>query len=411
MNKVELLAPAGDLEKLKIALMYGADAVYLAGEAFGMRKASKNFNEEQLKEGVKFAHNLGKRVYITLNIIPHNDDLEGLEEYVEYLVDIDVDAVIVSDPGIYSIVRSVSKDLEVHLSTQASVTNYQTVRFWEQMGVKRIVLARELSLDEIRKIKDEVPNMDLEVFVHGAMCISYSGRCLLSNYMTGRDANKGDCAQACRWKYNLVEEKRPGEYYPIEETNEGTFIYNSKDLCMIDSIPDLVNSGVNSFKIEGRVKTQYYVATVIRSYRLAIDAYYNNEYTPELAEYLLNEIKKSSHRDFTKGFFYNKPTEDDQLYTSSSYTRNYDFVGIVLDYDENTKIATIEQRNRIFKGDRLEVFGPEKDFYEFEVGTMINDEGEEVDVVPRAREIFKIKVDYPLKPWYLLRKELNSNID
>lgn len=406
MKKVELLAPAGDLEKLKIAIMYGADAVYLAGEAFGMRTASKNFNEEQLKEGVEFAHSRKKKVYITLNIIPHNDDLDGLEEYVQYLIDINVDAVIVSDPGIYSIVRSISEDLEVHLSTQASVTNYKTVKFWEKMGIKRIVLARELSLEEIKRIKEEVPNMDLEVFVHGAMCISYSGRCLLSNYMTGRDANRGDCAQACRWKYHLVEEKRPGEYYPIEETDKGTFIYNSKDLCMIDSLDDLISSGVDSLKIEGRVKTQYYVATVIRSYRIAIDAYYNGDYTKELADYLLNEIKKSSHRDFTKGFFYNKPTAEDQLYTSSSYTRNYDFVGIVLDYDENTKIATIEQRNRIFKGDKLEVFGPEKDYFEFEMGTMINDEGKEVDVVPRAREIFKTKIDFSVKPWYMIRKKL-----
>lgn len=406
MNKIELLAPAGDLEKLKMAFMYGADAVYLAGEVFGMRKASKNFNREELKEGVEFAHNLGKKVYVTLNIIPHNDDLIGLEEYVKYLIEIKIDALLVSDPGIYSVIRSIDTDIEIHLSTQASVTNYKTVKFWENMGVKRIVLARELSLMEISKIKREVPNMDLEVFVHGAMCISYSGRCLLSNYMTGRDANRGDCAQACRWKYNLVEEKRPGEYYPIEETEQGTFIYNSKDLCMIDSIPDLIESGVNSLKIEGRVKTQYYVATVIRSYRLAIDAYYKGEYTEDLADFLLNEIKKSSHRDFTKGFFYNKPTEEDQLYTSSSYTRDYDFVGIVLDYDEETKIATIEQRNRIFTGDKLEVFGPEKDFYEFNVGEMINDEGEKVDVVPRAKEIFKLKIDHPIQPWYLLRKKI-----
>lgn len=406
MKKVELLAPAGDLEKLKTAIDYGADAVYLAGEAFGMRKASKNFDEQQLVEGVEFAHSKGKKIYITLNIIPHNEDLIGLEEYVEFLARINVDALIVSDPGIYSVVRSVNKDIEVHLSTQASVTNYETVKFWHNLGVKRIVLARELSLKEIKEIKTKVPDMDLEVFVHGAMCISYSGRCLLSNYMTGRDANRGDCAQACRWKYNLVEEKRPGEYYPIEETEDGTFIYNSKDLCMIDSLEDLINSGVDSLKIEGRVKTQYYVATVIRSYRIAIDAYYNGTYTKELADYLLNEIRKSSHRDFTKGFFYNKPTEEDQLYTSSSYTRNYDFVGIVLDYDLETKIATIEQRNRIFKGDILEVFGPEKEFFEFEAGTMINDKGEEVEVVPRAREVFDIKIDYPVKSGYLIRKKL-----
>ena len=406
MKKIELLAPAGDLDKLKMAIIYGADAVYLAGESFGMRKASKNFNEDQLIEGLKFAHDRNKKVYITLNIIPHNEDLIGLEEYVIFLVKHKVDALIVSDPGVYSVIRSINKDIEVHLSTQASVTNFYTVKFWKKMGVDRIVLARELSLNEIKEIKNNVPDIDLEVFVHGAMCISYSGRCLLSNYMTGRDANRGDCAQACRWKYNLVEEKRPGEFFPIEETSEGTFIYNSKDLCMINSLNELIDSGVDSFKKEGRVKTQNYVATVIRSYRIALDAIYKGEYTQELANYLLDEIKKSSHRDFTKGFFFNKPTNEDQLYKSSSYTRNYDFVGIILDYDHKNKIATIEQRNRIFKGDELEIFGPEKDFNTFIIDSMINDKGEEVDVVPRAREIFTTKIDFPVKQWDMIRKKV-----
>lgn len=408
MKKIELLAPAGDLEKLKYAIHYGADAVYLAGPDFGMRKASKNFTYEQLLEAIEFVHENNKKIYITLNIIPHNEDLVGLKEYVQFLVESKVDALIVSDPGIYSVIRSVSKDIEIHLSTQASVTNYETVRFWEDMGVKRIVLARELSLEEIEKIKSEVPNVDLEVFVHGAMCISYSGRCLLSNYMTGRDANRGDCAQACRWKYNLVEEKRPGEYYPIEEDDNGTFIFNSKDLCMIKHIPELFEANVDSLKIEGRVKTLYYVATVIRSYRLAIDAYYNGTYTKELATELLDEIKKVSHRDFTTGFFFKKPDENDQLYTTSSYIRNYDFVGIVLDYDKESKIATIEQRNRIFSGDELEVFGPEYEYNKFIMGEMVNSEGEVVDVVPRAKEIFKTKIDFPVKKYDLIRKAIEE---
>lgn len=408
MKKIELLAPAGDLEKLKYAIHYGADAVYLAGPDFGMRKASKNFTNEQLLEAIEFVHENNKKIYITLNIIPHNEDLVGLKEYVQFLVENKVDALIVSDPGIYSVIRSVSKDIEIHLSTQASVTNYETVRFWEDMGVKRIVLARELSLEEIEKIKSEVPNVDLEVFVHGAMCISYSGRCLLSNYMTGRDANRGDCAQACRWKYNLVEEKRPGEYYPIEEDDNGTFIFNSKDLCMIKHIPELFEANVDSLKIEGRVKTLYYVATVIRSYRLAIDAYYNGTYTKELATELLDEIKKVSHRDFTTGFFFKKPDEHDQLYTTSSYIRNYDFVGIVLDYDKDSKIATIEQRNRIFSGDELEVFGPEYEYNKFIMGEMVNSEGEVVDVVPRAKEIFKTKIDFPVKKYDLIRKAIEE---
>ncbi len=404
MKKIELLAPAGDLEKLKYAIIYGADAVYLAGQSFGMRKASKNFTDEELKEALEFVHKYNKRIYVTLNIIPHNDDLIGLEEYVRFLVDIQVDALIVSDPGIYSLVRSVSKEIEVHLSTQASVTNYETVKFWEKMGVKRTILARELSLEEIKKIKKEVPDTDLEVFVHGAMCISYSGRCLLSNYMTGRDANRGDCAQACRWKYHLVEEKRPGEYFPIEEEDKGTFIYNSKDLCMIKHIPELLDSGVDSLKLEGRVKTLYYVATVVRSYRLAIDSYNNGNYTSELADELLAEIKKVSHRDFTTGFFFKKPDENDQLYTSSSYIRNYDFVGIVLDYDVDTQVATIEQRNRIFSGDKLEVFGPEYGFKEFTMCEMINSDNEVVNVVPKAKEIFKTKMEFPVKKYDLIRK-------
>ncbi len=292
MKKVELLAPAGDLDKLKTAIDYGADAVYMAGPDYGLRTASKNFTIEDMKEAVEYAHSRGKKIYITMNILAHNDDLEGIEDYIQNLIDINVDALIVSDPGIYSIIRSINKDVEVHMSTQASVTNFRTVKYWMDQGIKRIVLARELSLKEIQDIKKNIPDSELECFVHGAMCMSYSGRCLLSNYMTGRDANRGDCAQACRWKYRLVEEKRPGEYFPIEEDEKGTFIFNSKDLCMIEHLDKLIAAGIDSLKIEGRVKSQYYVATVVRSYRIAIDKYYNNEFDEQTAKRLLEEIKK-----------------------------------------------------------------------------------------------------------------------
>ncbi len=330
LQKPELLAPAGDLEKLKMAIIYGADAVYLGGEQFGLRKASKNFTIDEIKEGIDFAHNRGKKIYVTMNIVPHNKDLEGLEEYAMELYRLNVDGVIVSDPGVFSIINRTVPNLPIHLSTQASVTNYETIMFWYNLGVRRIVLARELSFKEIKEITDKVPkDLEIETFVHGAMCISYSGRCLLSNYMTGRDANMGDCAHPCRWKYNLVEEKRPGEYFPIFEDEKGTFIFNSKDLAMIEYIPELVNAGVKSFKIEGRVKSSYYVATVIRSYRRAIDEYFKDPQNYIFREEWINEIKKASHRDFTTGFYFNKPTDKDQVYTSSSYIREYDYVGLV----------------------------------------------------------------------------------
>jgi putative protease len=405
LKKIELLAPAGDLEKLKMAIIYGADAVYLGGEAFGLRKASKNFSLEQIEEGVKFAHIRGKKVYVTLNIVPHNKDMEGLEEYVASLYNINVDAVIVSDPGMFMVIKRTVPNMEIHISTQASVTNYETIMFWYNLGARRIVLARELSFDEIKEITSKIPkDLDIEAFVHGAMCMSYSGRCLISNYMTGRDANMGDCAQPCRYKYAVVEEKRPGEYFPIEEHEEGTFLFNSKDLCMIEYIPELINSGIFSFKIEGRVKSSYYVATVIRSYRMAIDDYYrdpeNYVYNPKYFE----EIKKVSHRDFTTGFYFGKPTSEAQVYTSSSYIRGYDFVGMVLDYDKETHIATIEQRNRLFTGEEIEVFGPGKEHFTQKIEQMWNDEGKEIDVAPHAQMIIKMKMLKDVERFYLLRK-------
>lgn len=405
MKKIELLAPAGDLEKLKMAIIYGADAVYLGGEAFGLRKASKNFGIDEIQEGVNFAHERGKKVYVTLNIVPHDKDMDGLEEYVLDLERVGVDAVIVSDPGMYTVIRNTVPNMEIHISTQASVTNYQTIMFWYNLGARRIVLARELSFEEISRITSKLPeDLDIEAFVHGAMCMSYSGRCLISNYMTGRDANMGDCAQPCRYKYYVVEEKRPGEYFPIEEHDEGTFLFNSKDLCMIEHLPEVVNSGIMSLKIEGRVKSAYYVATVIRSYRMAIDAYMKDPENYKYNEDWLKEIKKVSHRDFTTGFYFGRPKDDAQVYTSSSYIRGYDFVGMVLDYDEETKIATIEQRNRIFVGEEVEVFGPGKDYFTQKIEKMWDKNDNEIDVAPHAQQILKIKMDYPVERYDLVRK-------
>lgn len=410
MKKAELLAPAGDLQKLKIAVLYGADAVYLGGEAFGLRKRSKNFSIDEIEEGVKFAHDRGVKVYVTLNIVPHNDDFEGLEEYVKELEDIGVDAVLVADPGMYMRIKNASPDMEIHISTQASVTNYDTVMFWYNLGARRIVLARELSLKEIEEITSKLPDdMEIECFAHGAMCMSYSGRCLLSNYMVGRDANRGDCAQPCRYKYNLVEETRPGEFYPVYEDEEGTFIMNSKDLCMIAHLPDMIEAGIDSLKIEGRMKGIYYVATVLRSYRMALDEYYKDPENYKFDEKYLDEIKKASHRDFTTGFFYEQPREDAQVYTSNSYIRGYDFLGIVLDYDEDTGYATIEQRNRMFVGDEIEVFGPRTEHFTQVIKEMYNEEGEAIDVAPHAQMIIKIKMDKPVSEYFMLRKPVEEN--
>ncbi len=406
MEKIELLAPAGDLEKLKMAIIYGADAVYLGGESFGLRKGSKNFSLEEIEEGINFAHERGKKVYVTLNIIPHDEDMEGLEEYVTKLHEMKVDGVIVADLGMMSVISRTVPDLPIHISTQASITNYETIMFYYNLGVRRVVLARELSLKQIENLTKRLPkDMEIETFVHGAMCISYSGRCLLSNYMTGRDANRGDCAHPCRYKYVLVEEKRPGEYFPVFEDEDGTFIMNSKDLCMIEHIPELIKAGIKSFKIEGRVKSSYYVATVVRSYRMAIDEYYKNPEEYKFNEKWLEEIKKASHRDFTTGFYFGKPTSEAQVYTSSSYIRGYDFVGLVLDYDEETKLATVEQRNRMFVGDEIEVFGPNKDYFIQKIDKMWDEEGNEIDVAPHPQQIVRIHMEKPVSRMDILRKK------
>lgn len=406
MKKVELLAPAGNLEKLKMAILYGADAVYIGGQRFGLRASADNFSLEDMREGLEFAHERNCKVYVTVNIIPHNQDLVGLPEYIKQLDELGVDAVIVSDPGIFNIVRSTAPDMEIHISTQANNTNYMSAKFWYDLGAKRIVVARELSFDEIREMAAMTPkDLDIEAFIHGAMCISYSGRCLLSNYMTGRDSNKGACSHPCRWKYQLVEEKRPGEYYPVYEDERGTYIFNSKDLCMIEHIPELVESGIFSLKIEGRMKSSFYVATVVSAYRKAIDAYMsdpeNYRYDPEW----LAELSKASHREYTTGFYFNKTTGEDQIYNTSSYIRDYDFVGMVLEYDRETGIAKIEQRNRMIVGDEIEVVVPGKDYFVQTIEAMKNDEGESIRTAPHAQMIVYMPVKQEVVPFTILRRK------
>ena len=407
-KKVELLAPAGDMERLEAAVKFGADAVFMAGDSFGLRANAKNFNREAMKEAVNYAHENGVNVHITMNIVPHDEDMVGIEDYLKFLDEIGVDALIISDPGIFSIAKELT-DIDLHVSTQASVTNSATVNFWYNMGAKRVILARELSLEEIIEIRNNTPkDLEIEVFVHGAMCISYSGRCLLSNYMTGRDANRGDCAQACRWKYSIQEENRPGEYYPIEEDGSGTYIMNSKDLCLIDELDKLIEAGIDSFKIEGRMKTAFYVATVIRSYRQAIDAYYEGNYNEETVQKYFNELQKASHRHYTKGFFHKKPDGEDQIYENSSYIRKYDFIGTVLDYNPETKEAVIEQRNRFFPGEEIEIFGNSKDFYEYRIPSIRNAKGEELEVANKPKEKIYMTIDLPLEEGDMLRRVISK---
>ena len=404
-NKMELLAPAGDLEKLKTAVIYGADAVYFGGEDFSLRAGADNFSMEDMREGIRFAHEHGAKCYMTINIFPHNEDVLPVEQYLLKIRNLGVDAFLVSDPGMYDMVREVMANAEVHLSTQANMTNYRTAQFWARMGVKRMVLARELTLEEIREIRDNLPeDFELEAFVHGAMCISYSGRCLLSNFMTERDSNRGMCAHPCRWKYALVEEKRPGEYYPVEEDDRGTYIMNSGDLCMIEHIADMDKAGVCSLKIEGRMKSVFYVATTVSAYRKAIDDYYAGR---PFDEKLMEEVGKVSHRKFTTGFFYKKPSGEDQDYLTSDYVREYTFVGKVLDYDPETKIAKVEQRNKMSVGEEIEVFGPGSPFFTQTIEGMKNEDGDEIESAPHAKQIVYMKMDQPVEAEFLLRKKKN----
>lgn len=406
MNRVELLAPAGNLEKLKMAVIYGADAVYFAGERFGLRAGAGNLTMEEMREGMNFAHKAGVKGYLTVNIIPHNRHLNGLDSFLKETAGTGVDAVIVSDPGVFEMVREVLPGMDIHVSTQANTVNYLSANFWHRLGAKRIILARELSLEEIREIRTSTsPDLELEAFIHGAMCISYSGRCLLSNYMAGRDSNLGDCAHPCRWKYHLVEEKRPGQYYPVYEDQNGTFIMNSKDLCMIEHIPQVIGSGLTSLKIEGRMKSAYYVATVVKAYREAIDAWYKDpgKYQENKGKWL-EELSKASHREFTTGFYFKEADGGLQIYDNSSYIRDYDFVGLVLDYDPKSGVATVQQRNRMFVGDSIEVTGPGRDYFVQTIEWMKDEDGNSIQSAPHPQQVIRMPVRQPVKPYDILRK-------
>lgn len=405
---VELLAPAGDMEKLRMAIRYGADAVYLAGERFGLRAGAGNFTGEELNEAMEYAHQRNKKVYVTMNTLPHNHEFTGMEDYVRFLSRLEADAVIVSDPGVFSLIREVSPDMPVHISTQANITNYRSAQFWQQQGAARIIAARELSLQELALIHQKLPSLEIEAFVHGAMCISYSGRCLLSNFMCGRDANRGDCAHPCRWKYHLVEESRPGEYFPVVEDDTGTFIFNSKDLCMIEHIPELVQAGITSFKIEGRMKSAFYVATIVRAYRMALDSYLKAPDTYTFRREWLDETTKVSHRSFTTGFFLNKPGAESQNYGTSSYIRTSEFVGVVTGFDESTGTLFIEQRNRILKGDVIEIMQPNGRDISLTVDEMWDMDDNLITSAPHPQMKLKMKIAEPVEPDSMLRKRLST---
>ncbi len=402
----ELLAPAGNLEKLKIALTYGADAVYIGGEEFSLRIAADNFTIDEMKQGIDFAKKKDKKVYLTANIIPHNKDIDEYAKYLKEVKDIGVDAVILSDLGMFDITREIAPDLDVHISTQANNVNYRSAQKWYEMGAKRVILAREMSMNEISEIRERVsPELELEAFVHGAMCISYSGRCLLSNYMTERDSNQGACSHPCRWKYYLMEEQRPGEYMPVFENERGTFIYNSKDLCMIDHIDKLIESGLSSFKIEGRVKSEFYVATVVAAYRQAIDRYLENPKDWKIDPALREELTKVSHRAYTTGFYFGKPSGKEQHYASSSYIRNYDMVGTVADFDEKTMTAKVVQKNRFFVGDEVEFLCPDGSFFTEKIEKIEDENGIELEVANRPQSIVYIKTSRKAEKDSFMRKK------
>ena len=403
-KKPELLVPASSLEVLKTAVIFGADAVYIGGEAFGLRAKAKNFSPADMKEGIAFAHERGVKVYVTANILAHNSDLKGAEEYFTELKEIGPDALIISDPGMFTIAKRVCPEIEIHISTQANNTNYETFLFWQRMGAQRVVSARELSIHEIRQIRDNIPDdLEIETFIHGAMCISYSGRCLLSNYFTGRDANHGACTHPCRWKYAVVEEKRPGEYLPVYENERGTYIFNSKDLCMIEYIPELVKAGIDSFKIEGRMKTALYVATVARTYRKAIDDYFESEekYRANMDWYKA-EISKCTYRQFTTGFFFGKPDETTQIYDSNTYINEYIYLGIV-DTVTEEGLARFEQRNKFSVGEEIEFMKPDGSNVFAKVEKMYNEKMEEIESCPHPSEVTYVKCSEVPAKYDLLR--------
>lgn len=410
MRRPELLIPASSLEVLKIAVIYGADAVYIGGEAFGLRAKAKNFSMEEMREGIRFAHDHEVKVYVTANILAHNDDLEGVREYFKELDSFakeeKPDALIIADPGVFMIAKEVCPDIERHISTQANNTNYETYRFWYGLGAKRVVSARELSLNEIKELRANIPDdLEIETFIHGAMCISYSGRCLLSNYFTGRDANQGACTHPCRWKYSIVEETRPNEYMPVYENERGTYIFNSKDLCMIEHIPELMESGIDSFKIEGRMKTALYVATVARTYRKAIDDY---KVSPELYKknllWYLDQISNCTYRQFTTGFFFGKPSDEAQIYDNNTYLKEYTYLGIVGEQNEEG-LYRIEQRNKFSVGEEIEIMKPDGENLTVTVKRIVDEDGADMESAPHPKQVLYIDLGHPLEKYDILRRK------
>ncbi len=405
-NKTEVLAPANSLEVLKTAVEYGADAVYIGGEMYGLRAKAKNFSAEDMKKGIAYAHERGKKVYVTANITAHNRDLEGVRAYFHELKEIRPDALIISDPGVFTIAKEVCPEIDIHISTQSNNVNYMTFRFWKEQGATRVVTARELSLEEIGDIRKNIPDdFEIETFVHGAMCISYSGRCLLSHYFTGRDANLGACTHPCRWKYYIMEEKRPGEFLPVEENERGTYIFNSKDLCMIEHIPELVNAGIDSFKIEGRMKTALYVAVVSRTYRQAIDDYFEDpqKYIDNIP-YYKKEIAKCTYRQFTTGFFFGPTTHDSQIYDNNTYVKGYEYLGTIHESLEDGR-GVFEQKNKFSVGDEVEIMKPTGENIVTKVLSMQDEKGENVDSCPHPGQRITLQTECTLQEYDIIRKE------
>ena len=407
MKNIELLAPAGNLSRLKVALAYGADAVYAGGDSFSLRVRAKNFTDEELTEGIRYTHKLGKKFYLALNVIPHNDDIDSFIEYVKEVKKLKPDAFIISDLGAFNLAKEYAPEIPIHISTQANNVNYATVDAWHKMGAERVVLARELSFDEVKTIREKTsPDLELEAFIHGAMCISYSGRCLLSTYMTGRESNSGDCAHPCRWNYTLMEEKREGEYFPVYENDRGTYIFNSKDMCMIEHIPELINSGVTSFKIDGRVKTEFYVATVVGTYRRAIDAYLKNPDEYKFNPDWLNELSKVSNRGYTTGFWFEKPDENTQNTKDGGYVRTYDLAAL-FERNENGK-CVFTQKNKLSVGDTIEIILPNEEPFSYTIDKMWDENGEEIDTAPHPLQLFMLDIKRELPEFSMIRKKTNG---
>lgn len=405
-KRPELLIPASSLEVLKTAVIFGADAVYIGGEAYGLRAKAKNFSMEDMKKGIAFAHDHGVKVYVTVNILAHNEDLPGVEEYLKELKELGPDGLIIADPAVFQMAKDICPQIERHISTQANNTNYGTYNFWWSQGAKRVVSARELSLKEIKEIRERIPEeMEIESFIHGAMCISYSGRCLLSNFFTGRDANQGACTHPCRWKYSVVEETRPGEYMPVYENERGTYIFNSKDLCMIGHIPEMLEAGIDSFKIEGRMKTALYVATVARTYRLAIDDCLKD---PKLYEehmpWYLDQISNCTYRQFTTGFYFGKPSEETQIYDNNTYVKEYTYLGIVGRERERDGMYRIEQRNKFSVGETVEIMKPDGRNVEAVVRRIVDEDGVEQESAPHPKQVLYVDLGCEAEQYDILRR-------